>query len=329
MVRRQKWITDFAPQDPPSEVARETLRVRLHDVWTFAPNAADKAKNDIEYVHQLRVAVRRADAALTIYEDLSPRRRTRQLRKRLRRMRRTAGDARDLDVLIDRISNDSTRGSRTQRKVLLKQLSRDRRTAQRPLVKVIEREKRNRYKRSVNELVKRVRWRDTCHEPSFDAWAKGRMKPIVAGFFSVAQGELSSARSLHRMRIRGKQVRYAIELLSYAFDDSFRDELYPLFESVQTELGNINDHSFAIGFYQRCMERKRYRQSRDLLADLIELEIDALNIESDRFRTWWSDGRCRQLESNFNAALNERCDGSRPNPWLSDQGEADNVTAAG
>jgi CHAD domain-containing protein len=54
------------------------------------------------------------------------------------------------------------------------------------------------------------------------------------------------------MRICGKRVRYAMELLAGALDHSFRRELYPTFAEVQEKLGTINDHATAIARYRDC-----------------------------------------------------------------------------
>src|SRR5262249_22855308 len=55
---------------------------------------------DIEHVHRLRVATRRAGAALRIFESCLPDKTFRRVRKQLRAMRRAAGEARDWDVFI-------------------------------------------------------------------------------------------------------------------------------------------------------------------------------------------------------------------------------------
>ena len=62
----------------------------------------------------------------------------------------------------------------------------------------------------------------------------------------MGAADLSDVANLHQMRISGKRVRYAMELLAGAFDDSFRTELYPIYAEVQELLGTINDHATAI-----------------------------------------------------------------------------------
>ena len=57
------------------------------------------------------------------------------------------------------------------------------------------------------------------------------------------------------MRISGKQVRYTMELLAGAFDESFRRELYVIFAEVQEMLGTINDHASAVTMFHEWRER--------------------------------------------------------------------------
>src|SRR5262249_28190395 len=57
-----------------------------------------QADEDTEYVHQLRVGTRRAGAAVETFADCLPPKVYRKVRRKLRRIRRAAGAARDWDV---------------------------------------------------------------------------------------------------------------------------------------------------------------------------------------------------------------------------------------
>src|SRR5450755_1491967 len=105
MARMDKWIHGVSPDDWTSDVAGRTLRFRLAAVQHYLPLAGEKPDEDIEYVHELRVATRRTTAALRLYADMLPRRRTARMETRLKQIRRAAGDARDYDVLVQRLSD--------------------------------------------------------------------------------------------------------------------------------------------------------------------------------------------------------------------------------
>jgi hypothetical protein len=77
----EKWIEGVAAGDRTGDVALRALRIRLGAVLELLPLAAEKAEEDTEHIHQLRVWTRRAVAALELYEDLLPRRRTSWMKK--------------------------------------------------------------------------------------------------------------------------------------------------------------------------------------------------------------------------------------------------------
>jgi hypothetical protein len=51
----EKWIRGVSPGDRTSDVARHTLQNRLGAVLHYLPLAAEKAEEDVEHIHQLRV----------------------------------------------------------------------------------------------------------------------------------------------------------------------------------------------------------------------------------------------------------------------------------
>jgi CHAD domain-containing protein len=114
------WIVIEDGRCPAGTVAARTLRNRLDAVWRELPAAGSRTVRDSESVHRLRVATRRAIAAMDAFHDLLPMRRSKWFAKRLRRIRRSAGEARDLDVLTDRLAGEAgeTVGGRARRRAL-------------------------------------------------------------------------------------------------------------------------------------------------------------------------------------------------------------------
>ena len=101
-----KWIEGIGPDGSVDDAARRSLEPRLTAVVHWLPLAAYLAEHDVEHVHRLRVSTRRAVAALKLYRDWLPRKQRRWVKKRLKKIRRAAGDARDLDVLAERLARD-------------------------------------------------------------------------------------------------------------------------------------------------------------------------------------------------------------------------------
>ena len=100
-----KWI-DIRPDDSVCHAARLSLEARFMAVVHHLPCAAYHFEQDAEHVHRLRVSTRRAMAALQLYRDFLPRKRARWMKKQLKKVRRAAGEARDLDVLGERFRTE-------------------------------------------------------------------------------------------------------------------------------------------------------------------------------------------------------------------------------
>src|SRR3954467_8235956 len=111
MAASGKWIEGIGAETTIADAARRSLEPRLAVVAHTLPLAAHLAEHDIEHVHRLRVATRRAAAALKLYRALVPLKRGRWVKKRLRKIRRAASEARDVDVLIKRLARDQATGT--------------------------------------------------------------------------------------------------------------------------------------------------------------------------------------------------------------------------
>ena len=209
--RRVKGVR---PRQAVGCVARRVLANRFEAVHYFLPRAAKRPEEDIEYVHQLRVATRRGLAAMALFGDLLPRRRARLLERELKSLRRAAGDARDLDVLATWIRKKSGDQDLGDCQAVIDAIWLHRLEAQRSIVKVYESFRRSRFRRRTRALIDKTHWRCQFREPQFGAVAAGIAYPYVSAFFVTAAVDLTDIAALHAMRIQGKKLRYALELLA-------------------------------------------------------------------------------------------------------------------
>jgi len=303
MLASSKWIEGMEPDQPISKAVRRALRARLEAVWQYVPLAAKKWEEDVEYVHHLRVAARRARAATRIFADLLSQREARWMKKMLRGLRRAAGAARDLDVLGQRLGNTAEATTGSLQSPLIERIGVCRRKAQKPLVTACEKAKRKGFKKRSRALAKTVSWPSEQPEPTFGDAARTMLAPLVDKFLEAAKADLSDVESLHQMRLAGKRVRYAMELLAGAFDDSFRGELFVAFEEIQERLGTINDHVTAIEMFSGWLERADDDGSPGELAELIAHEEQQLDARRQEFRSWWTAERAEALAQRFAMVL--------------------------
>ncbi len=189
MSRKSKWIDVESADEPAAAVARRAIRARLKTVWDWLPCAANQSSNDAEFIHQLRVSTRRAMAALHLFELFLPDRRSRWFRKQLKRLRETAGEARDLDVLYQRVSDVCQCDPLTGCATLLDRIAQARQAAQPAITKIYEKLQRRHYRRRLKQLTKRIHWR--CQQsgsPNYREAAPSRFAALGGRFFCRGTG---------------------------------------------------------------------------------------------------------------------------------------------
>jgi CHAD domain-containing protein len=291
-----KWIEGIGADASIVEAARLSLASRLTAVAHWLPLAAYHADQDSEHVHKLRVSTRRAVAALKLYRGLLPPKHFRWVKKRLKRIRRAAGDARDLDVLAERM----LRQPDDRDAEVLAEIRRRRRIAQLAIEQIAGKcSRKGRFLRKTGGLLAGIRPRNAgckAEQPgSFGAWARSEITVAADSLFEAMPTASSEPSALHQFRIRGKALRYTIELVAAAFGPQLRLETYPLVEELQERLGAINDHVTAANLLRAWREESSENHERERYDVLIENERRAVAKRIDEFHQWWIPGRCEDL----------------------------------
>ena len=156
------------------------------------------------------------------------------MRKTLKRTRRAAGRVRDCDVFGKRVAGPPDQWP--------SRLQKERARAHKHLVAEYHRfGKAGQLRRRTAKLLDRLKARHTDRQERFLNRAHDALRPIATAFFEAAPNQADGDRALHRFRLAGKDLRYAMELLAPAFVPSFKDELYPALGALQEKLGLLND----------------------------------------------------------------------------------------
>jgi CHAD domain-containing protein len=311
----EKWVEGVFPNDRTGTVAVRTLQGRFGVILQMLPLAAEKAEEDVEYVHQLRVWTRRATAALNLYEELIPRRRFLWVKKQLKRLRRTANDARDCDVLIGRLKEKFLNRSASR---WLEEVRAERAEAQKALVAVHKRLRRGRrFERRIDKLLERVRVRNEGNAGAaaarFADWARGHLRRLTERFFAAVPADPADQAALHKLRIRGKELRYAMELLVGAFPGALlQTRLYPAVEVMQDRLGELNDLAMAKARLQHKIQAARHSKRAAPWRRLLRDEQAQLDQARQKFWEWCTPQMLQQLRAGFVELLHET---SREPAW--------------
>ncbi|MFM7251362.1 MAG: CHAD domain-containing protein [Planctomycetaceae bacterium] len=277
--RRDRWSRRRArrrgpaaddPAAPPRRVGR----------------AGGSAEDD-RAVHTLRVATRRCRAALDAFEEFLGGRRRGWFARRLKRLRRAAGEARDIDVLVERLGGAAARGRLPAgRRAALERLAEERRAARRPLRRLSRCLDADDWERRVAALVARIRGRRS-REP-FAAFAPRGLARALAHFREAAREAAPGrgaappeADAIHALRIRAKKTRYALEILGGAGPAADRRRR-GWFERFQDTAGAFVDHVRAAERLRRLERSAAAALTRRACARLARAEEAAAARHSPR-----------------------------------------------
>ena len=238
-----KWIEGLTPDTPAVDAARAVLAARLGSVRHYLPLAAEQP-GAVENVHQLRVATRRAGAALRLFRPLVPAKSYKHVRGTLRTIRSAAGPARDWDVFAESLETSPglrKPGTHAAREFLTNYSLGWRAAVQRELdaVAVAQLE---RLETGSDNLLGSLKLGDD--EP-FATVAEEALADLMTRLAARLDADPTTAEELHALRIAGKRLRYAMELFADCYAAPFRDTLYPAVEALQEHLGDVQDAEVA------------------------------------------------------------------------------------
>ncbi|MEF3274685.1 MAG: CHAD domain-containing protein [Chloroflexus sp.] len=257
-----------------AELGRVVLRRQLRRLQQTA--RAVKADETIEAVHDLRVATRRIRAALRLLEPVAPAKAAQQATRVVRELAREASATRDRDVLL----NDMVQRAINGLSPVIDAIRSERMQAHATLVNHLESKQYERDLRTLAQLA--------CFTTNWDNCP--RVKDRAGSMIYAHYEELRSYDrnglpeddvTLHEMRIAGKRLRYALELVSDIIGEPLRDLLNPLID-FQDHLGALNDISVARGLLAPHTEHA----PTAVAAYLAEREAEWTNLRTELPACW-------------------------------------------
>jgi CHAD domain-containing protein len=224
----------LAADDPIGTAGSAVLRFHLRALEREREAARS---GDVAAVHALRVATRRLRATLRLFEPALPAT-ARQLGEELASVGRTIGAVRDLDVLEGAISAASTDVSRALRPGLgtvLHELRARRRTAHRALVDALDGPR-------LRALVARLGTVTGSRRDPLGAVVVELVRPLMRSVRRAGRDldEDATPEKFHRLRVRVKRLRYALETLGGLGGRPLRQMVRRL-EALQDVLGAQQD----------------------------------------------------------------------------------------
>lgn len=291
-----EWAAIDDPELAARDFAKSVLAFRLEVIEALLPLAAYHHADDVEHVHRLRVACRRASAALRAFEPLM-KRKPRALKRWLSMIRDAAGPARDIDVLLERFAAEDVD---EVTEYAVSRLVDERVDAQQHIIKVARRATRDQLQHAAAEgerlLTKK---KANKNDPTLNEFGRAAMRQAYEPFSQLAHIESPTIDQLHELRIAGKRVRYSLELFDGLWPADVYNKAYGVVERLQKRLGAINDHATAQQLYQKWLGEMPADATAARLAARVVQEHRQTERLARRFLDRWHAGRATELDALF------------------------------
>jgi triphosphatase len=242
-------------------IARACLR-------QLVANQAATLGGDAEGLHQMRVALRRLRAAISLFGDMLLDPQTEEMKTQLRWITQELGPARELDVFIKRVVRPVTDGKPNGPGAAL-------------LARELQQRREDAFARA-SAAIESTRFRDLVLDTA--AWIEAggwtrssddltrslREQPIVSAATDElrrrwkkitkvgAQLHALDPQRRHKMRIQAKKLRYASEFFAGAFlgkkATRRRKGFVACLEKLQDALGDLNDIAVHEGLTERLVD---------------------------------------------------------------------------
>ncbi len=280
------------PNDSYCLFGAKTLLKRLQDVVKEIDGV--RKSEDIECIHDMRVATRRMRSALALFERCFPGRSSKKWNKEMRRVTRALGIARDADVQMDSLQEflDSLAESRYRAGVrrLLLRLQQRRDGAQDKIIKAMDRLELSGVLDGMGKTLRQIRVHARMrhvdenspyvYQQAYLAIAM-RLENMLAYEIYVNQPE--RLEELHAMRIAAKRLRYTMEVFAPLYQDELKQQLKTA-RNVQTMLGDIHDCDVWVEYLPQFLDEEKVRTMEYYghTRPLSRLKIGILYLQQER-----------------------------------------------
>jgi CHAD domain-containing protein len=302
----QAKVETVAPTDTMAEAGRKVLLGEL--VTMLQHEAGSRTGEDVEDVHDMRVAIRRMRSAFRLLKPYYKVKDVRPYSKSLQELGWVLGDVRDLDVLIDNLRAfqltlkadgqadlQSTIDSLDERRV----------AARADLIRTLDSKTYRRFLKAFGEFVTTPIEKKSSEEivptqvrhllPSmiYDRLAAVRAYEDVL--------ENAATETLHALRIEFKRLRYTVSLFDGVLGSSVSDFVDEL-KIVQDTLGKFNDATTARTRLDALLENGDDLHSDALSAYLGHLEADKDELIA-QFKRDWERFNSRKAQEKLSKAV--------------------------
>jgi CHAD domain-containing protein len=251
----------LTPETAPCLCARQLIIERIAELVRH--EAGTRSGEDIEALHDMRVASRRLREALEIFQFCFPPKTYDRLYERVRRVTRALGQARNADVAVAYFTELLSHSEELVEQValqdilrrLVKRQARARAEMQKELDKVQPDKFPGRFEKTFAKLAQNPPARRRGPRTALQL-ARRLLAQRLREFFlrrRLITGE-EDVEGLHNLRIAVKKLRYALETLDFAAGENLKENLR-FFKKLQTALGDLHDRDVFAEIVQKRMNK--------------------------------------------------------------------------
>lgn len=228
-----------------------------------------RAADDIEHVHQARVASRRLRAGLNVFPECFRRKDVKRWRKKTRRLAQGLGPARDRDVQIEFVrgvlAELKEKSHRSGVARLLVRLGQSREAIQPDVVKAVDRFEASgvgeEMLAAAGKMRSRLKKRHLSVQSDFvfaraQEYISDRLNELMS--FEDCVNDPQDQEHHHAMRIAAKRLRYTMEICQPAYEGRL-DRFIRAVKNLQTLLGDLHDCDVWVEHLGTFLEEERER----------------------------------------------------------------------
>ncbi len=255
------------PDDAMPEAGRKILRYHFLQMLLHEPGT--RLGEDIEELHDMRVATRRMRAAFEVFGEYFEGKKVKSIRKGLRNTGRALGAVRDLDVIFEKAEHYLINLDETQRSgisPLIELWQAELQTAREAMLAYLDSQAYQNFVYETNEFVNSpglgaVAFQMDNPQP----YRVREVAPIMIysrlGAVRAFDQVISNAtfEQLHELRIRYKYLRYTVEFFREVLGVESKTVIEHI-KGVQDHLGDLNDANVACQMLQGFLEDWESRQ---------------------------------------------------------------------
>ncbi len=273
-------VHGLQPEMPFCAAARPAIGQKLDEL--FQHEAGTRAGDDVEALHDMRVASRRLRAAMDVFGACYPVSLFKPLEKLARSLTRALGEVRDRDVLIEGLERHAKKAPEDEKPGVadLIQVLRDERDGyRRGLIQTLDAVERSGFRYRLYVLLM-----GESHAPG-KGKKKGALDPRtllqeharmiaverVADLYGFEPfiNDPANVTELHEMRIAAKHLRYALEIFRVCYGPDIEDRISDI-KDVQEQIGEIHDCDVLVEVLKRHLSVIAQRMQEELVAQATE-----------------------------------------------------------